>query len=77
MTDNSNQFNHYPSLMPIAEFCKKHSWPSQSSLRWMIFNAKKNGFDRVIRRCGKRILICEEEFYKWIDNLPENRGVKK
>lgn len=52
----------------IKEFCKKHSWPTEHSIRWMMFNAEQNGFDKVVRRVGRRILIKENEFYNWVNS---------
>lgn len=59
--------NERERFYTIKEFCKKHSWPTEHSIRWMMFNAEQNGFDKVVRRVGRRILIKEEEFYKWLE----------
>lgn len=54
-------------LIPVTDWPKFHSWPRVSSLRHFIFNARHNGFEPVIRRIGKRVLIRESAFFQWID----------
>jgi len=36
-------------------------------LRHLIFNAGSNGFDAVVRRIGRRVLIDETAFFAWVD----------
>jgi len=50
-----------PNKYPDAGF-------SESSIRWLIFNSKENGFDACIRRIGKKILIDLDQFEIWLDN---------
>lgn len=38
-----------------------------SSLRYLIFNRKTNGFDKCIYRVGRKILIDVDLFEAWID----------
>jgi len=60
MTENNRYFT-------VKQWQKKHEWPREGGLRHLIFNAKQNGFDSVIRRVGRRILIDEQAFLKWVD----------
>lgn len=39
----------------------------------LLFNAKKTGFDRCVRRVGRKIFIDVAEYYKWQDEI---NGVK-
>ena len=41
--------------------------PPLGGLRHLVFNANKNGFDKVIRRVGRRILIDEAAYFRWVD----------
>lgn len=41
---------------------------TRAGLRYLIFNAHTNGFDTCLRRIGRKVLICEEEFYEYINN---------
>jgi hypothetical protein len=54
-------------LVPVPKWNQHHEWPSVAGLRWMIFHAKSNGFDQVIKRVGRRVLIDEAAFFKWVD----------
>ena len=55
-----------PVLIPLTEWPNRHAWPPLGGLRHLVFHAKTNGFDSVIRRCGKRILLDEAAFFQWI-----------
>jgi len=55
-----------PVLIPLTEWPNRHGWPPLGGLRHLVFNAKATGFDKVIRRCGKRILLDESAFFAWI-----------
>jgi hypothetical protein len=54
-------------LIPVNEWTKHHVWPPAGGLRHLIFNAKTNGFDAVVRRVGRRVLIDERAFFAWVD----------
>lgn len=54
-------------LLSVAQFASEHPAFSQPALRHLIFDAKANGFDKVIRRIGKRkILLDETAFFNWV-----------
>lgn len=57
-----------PVYLTVRQFSQKHPWPNQNGLRALIYAADTNGFNRVIRRAGSRILIKEDEFFKWLDD---------
>lgn len=62
-------------LIPVTKWAETHSWPPVGGLRHLIYNASsKNGFDRVVRRCGTRVLIDEQAFFSWVE---AQQGVKK
>jgi hypothetical protein len=52
-------------LIPVPEWTKYHPWPTAPGLRHLIFHRAKNGFERVIVRCGRRLLIDEAAFFDW------------
>jgi len=54
-------------LIPLTHWSEYHQWPPIGGLRHLVFNAKQNGFDRVIRKVGKRVLIDEQAFFEWVD----------
>lgn len=60
-------------LIPASDWNKHHAWPPIGGLRHLIFHAASNGFDQVIRRVGRRVLIDEAAFFAWVDS---NGGAK-
>ena len=65
-------------LIPLVSWNKHHDWPPTGGLRHLVFNAMENGFDRVLRRVGQRILIDEAEFFAWVErNDAERRSIRK
>lgn len=54
-------------IIPVTKWNDYHPWPSVSGLRHLIFFSESNGFNKVIRRVGRRVLIIEEEFFRWVD----------
>lgn len=55
-------------LIPVSEWNKRHPWPPVGGLRHLIFFAKNNGFDKVVRRIGRRVLIDEKAFFQWAED---------
>jgi hypothetical protein len=55
-------------LIPVTKWPLHHEWPSVAGLRSLIFFAKDNGFDAVVRRIGRRVLIDEAAFFEWTAN---------
>lgn len=54
-------------FIPVTKWNDYHIYPSIGGLRALIFNAATNGFDKVIRRVGGRVLIKESAFFEWVD----------
>ena len=61
-----------PQLIPASKWNERHPWPPIGGLRHLIFNAKGNGFDAVIRRVGRRVLIDEGAFFAWVNSQGRN-----
>lgn len=55
-------------LIPVTDWSKHHPWPPIGGLRHLIFHEKTNGFNQVIRRIGRRVLIDEAAFFEWAKN---------
>lgn len=53
-------------LIPVPKWKEDHAWPPDGGLRHLIFNSSSNGFDKVIRRVGRRVLIDEAAFFEWV-----------
>ena len=56
-----------PRLIALTAWPQHHAWPPMGGLRHLVFHAKANGFDMVIRRVGRRILIDEAAFFAWVE----------
>lgn len=54
-------------LIPVTRWNDFHQWPPIGGLRHLIFHEHSNGFDRVIRRVGRRVLLDEAEFFAWVE----------
>lgn len=67
--DTKNRF------IPVTEWKDYHPWPTTGGLRHLIFNAQTNGFNKVIVRAGRRVLIDERAFFEWLDEKHDG-GVK-
>lgn len=50
----------------VTHFHLYHDWPSKAGLRWIIFRSRELGFEKVIRRVGRRLLIDEQAFFSWL-----------
>ncbi len=59
-------------VIPLTAWPKHHPWPPVGGLRHLVFFAKENSFDRVVRRAGRRVLIHEGEFFKWLEDRNDN-----
>jgi len=54
-------------LIPLTNWNEHHAWPPLGGLRHLVFNAQRTGFDTVIRRVGRRVLIDERAFFAWVE----------
>ena len=66
----SNQENESSvKLIPVTEWSKHHTYPRIGGLRFLIFRCPP-GFEKVVVRVGRRVLINESEFFKWASTNP-------
>jgi len=59
--------NNTSRLLTVDQFSQEYPAFSQGSLRFLIFEAKTNGFDHVLVRIGRRVLLDETRFHEWVD----------
>jgi hypothetical protein len=64
---NENHSIPATRYIPVPNWEKHHEWPRLGGLRSLIFNKHKNGFDKVIKKVGKRVLIDERAFFSWVE----------
>lgn len=62
-------------LIPATKWNEHHQWPPLGGLRHLIFHENTNGFSKVIRRCGRRVLIDEAAFFQWMEEQNAARAV--
>ena len=55
-------------LLSVKRFSKKHPDFPEGSLRHLLFY-KPDGFERCIRKIGRKVLIHEAEFFGWIEAI--------
>ena len=70
--DINNNMEKSPRYLTVNEWCKTYSWPPVGGLRHLIFHANSNGFNKVIVRCGRRVLLNEARFWEWLTNNNNN-----
>lgn len=63
-----------PRLIPLTQWPEYHPWPPLGGLRHLVFNAASNGFDKCIRRVGRRVLIDEAAFFTWVEEQDGGAG---
>lgn len=62
-------------LIPLTKWQEHHSYPPIGGLRHLVFHSKTNGFDKVIKRVGSRILIDENAFFQWVESQNEVNSI--
>ena len=73
-TINTTQKENFGKLIPVTKWNEYYDFPTIGGLRALIFNAKKNGFDKVIRRIGGRVLVKEDAYFDWVEEIQKNGG---
>ncbi len=63
--------------IPVKRWPEFHPWPSVNGLRFMLFHRKTNGLAKAVVKVGKRVLINEEEFFKWVEKRSRFNPVTK
>lgn len=73
---NTNTTNHLPNtrLIPLTQWPEHHPWPPLGGLRHLVFHARSNGFDKVIKRAGRRVLLDEQAFFDWVNEQGGNNA---
>ena len=65
-------------LVLLTDWPKQIGYPPIGQLRALTFNADKNGFNKCIRRIGRRVLISVPDYFQWVEeqnaNIPVNHS---
>lgn len=59
MSDINQMKSKQSRLIPLTDWPKHHTWPPLGGLRHLVFHAESNGFNHVIRRIGRRVLLMK------------------
>jgi hypothetical protein len=62
-----------PSLLTVRQFAEKHPAFTVGGLRFYIFMAQSNGFEKALVRLGRRVLLDEAKVFQWIDSQQRKR----
>lgn len=65
LNTESKEHNEKTRLIPLVKWNDYHPDPSVKALRMLVFRKDENGFDSVVERRGKRILINEKAYFEW------------
>ncbi len=58
-----------PNLILLTDWNNYFDYPKLGTLRKLVFNKEKNGFNKVIRKITSRILIDVSAFFQWVDEI--------
>ena len=54
-------------LRSVRQLCEEYPQLfTEGSLRWLIFNAERNGFARCVIRTGRKVLIDQTQLRIWL-----------
>jgi hypothetical protein len=54
-------------LLSVKQLAAKSPAFTESSIRWLIFNRESNGFDEVLVKVGRRVLIDGQKLDEWLE----------
>jgi len=66
--ETSQEAQNRDRLIPVTKWNDYYDYPSTNGLRNLIFHEHQNGFNKVVRRIGGRVLIKEDAFFEWVEN---------
>lgn len=57
-----------PNLKTVKQFCQENPAFAVGGVRWQIFNEQTNGLAQsgAIIRIGRKVLVDEDKYFKWI-----------
>jgi len=54
-------------FLTVRQWTEQYPWPPLGGVRHLVFNATHNGFDAVVRRVGRRVLLSENAMLAFIE----------
>jgi len=56
------------NIVTVSQLAERNPAFAETTIRWWIANAEKNGFGICLIRIGGRVFIDMEKFEKWLEN---------
>lgn len=54
-------------LVTVQQLCQRTPAFKEPTVRQLLFDRHENGLDKAVRHMGRKLLIDEEQFFRWID----------
>ena len=67
-------FEKSKTYLSVSQLSQRHPAFSPSAIRHLIFDSKRNGFNSVIVRVGKKLVLEETAFEAWVQSQSQKRG---
>jgi hypothetical protein len=65
---NSLQQGEEPDeFLTVSQLAQRYPAFSQGSIRWLVYQSKTNGFHKVVRKIGRKVILSLREFRKFLD----------
>lgn len=65
---NMTEINESDEYVTVSQLAKRYPAFSEGSIRWLIFNSSTNGFNKVVRKIGRKVILNLHEFKKFIED---------
>ncbi len=62
------------TYLSVTQLSKRHPAFSPSAIRHLIFSARTNGFQSVIVRVGRKLILEESAFENWVRTQNQKGG---
>jgi hypothetical protein len=69
---NTTEINEGDEYVTVSQLAKLYPAFSEGSIRWLIFNRNSNGFNRVVRKIGRKVVLNLRNFKKYIEEQVSN-----
>ena len=51
----------------VQQLCLRTPAFKEQTVRQLLFDRHSNGLDKAVRQLGRKLLIDEEQFFRWVD----------
>lgn len=53
--------------LTVDQLAQRYRAFSQGSIRWLLFKRESNGFNRCVRKIGRKVFISAKDFQAWLE----------